>query len=220
MSSRTLILVAAFVGAAFVATAYGPDLGRGFVKDDFGWIRIAVDAIGQPSSLFVVDSSGFFFRPLVTASFAADYAVHGLNARGYGFTNLALCLGCVAAIVLLFGELGLGIAAVAIAALAWLLNPHAIGMALLWISGRTSLLMTLCSTFATVAFLRRHRAIGALLLLCALFAKEDAVIVPVLVVACAYAVRGRVTWRDLTRDGVWMAAAELGYIVLASGRTP
>src|SRR5438552_7362155 len=99
MSSQKLALVAAFVGATFVASAYVPDLGRGFVKDDFGWIKIGVEALERPTSLFVVDSSGFFFRPLVTATFAADYAIHGLNARGYGVTNLALCLGCLAAII-------------------------------------------------------------------------------------------------------------------------
>ena len=71
-------------------------------------------------------------------------------------------------------------------------------MALLWISGRTSLLMTLCSVLAILAFLRSQRAIGALLVLAALFAKEDAVAVPVIVVACFYAL-GRLDRRKIAR---------------------
>jgi hypothetical protein len=46
-----------------IAAVYLPDIGRGFVKDDFGWIRDAraglsdpMDALRQPG----------FFRPLVT----------------------------------------------------------------------------------------------------------------------------------------------------------
>ena len=225
MSSRQFQLVVAAIGAAFIATVYVPDLGAGFVKDDSLWILTAAAALHRPASFFTVDSSGFFFRPLVTASFAFDYLLHGVTARAYGFTNLALGLGCVAAIVILFRELGVSAAAAAVGALAWAVNPHGIGMALLWISGRTSLLMTLGSTFSIVAFLRGQRAIGAALLLCAMCAKEDAVAVPVIAFACAYAV-GRTARRDLRHllaSAAWMTAAETVYFVLrlrTSAMTP
>src|SRR5580693_6007083 len=106
MPSRQFQLVIAAIGAAFLAAVYLPDLGAGFVKDDCLWVVTAVGTLHRPAALFTVDSSGFFFRPLVTASFALDYMLHGVNARGYGVTNLALCIGCVAAIVMLFRELG------------------------------------------------------------------------------------------------------------------
>jgi hypothetical protein len=222
MRPRTFVLVVTLVGLVFMAAVYGADLGRGFVKDDVAWIATGVAALHQPASAFRVDSSGYFFRPLVTASFAADFALHGIASRGYGVTNLLLCLGCAGAICWLFLELGLGPVAVAAGVLAWLLNPHGIGMALLWISGRTSLLMTLCSTLSIVAFLGKQRAIGALLLLAALLAKEDAVAVPLLVVACAYAA-GRLERREIALALSWMAAAVVAYAALrlrTSAMTP
>lgn len=219
MPSRQLVRVVALIGVAFLVAAYVPDLGAGFVKDDAAWIATAVDALHRPSSLFMVDSSGYFFRPLVTASFAADYVLHGVSARGYGFTNLALCLGCVAAIVMLFRELGVSAVAAAIGALVWAINPHGIGMALLWISGRTSLLMTLCSTFSILLFLRGQKVASAALLLCAMFAKEDAVAVPIIAFACAYAAGriSRVHRNDLIQGALWMTTAEAVYFVLRVG---
>src|SRR5882724_2919038 len=133
MSSRALVTSVALLGAAFVAAVYIPDLGRGFVKDDCAWIATGIDALHHPSTLFAVDSSGFFFRPLVTATFAVDYTAYGATATGYGFTNLIVCVGCVVAIVLLCRDLGVSAVAAAVGALSWIINPHGIGMALLWI---------------------------------------------------------------------------------------
>src|SRR4051794_17552757 len=110
MRPRAFILAATAIALVFVGAAYGPDLGRGFVKDDAAWVATAIEAIHHPPSAFMVDSSGYFFRPLVTLSFAADYALHGTNPRGYGLTNLLLCLGCLVAIWYLFRELGIGAA--------------------------------------------------------------------------------------------------------------
>ena len=225
MPSRQFQLWVAAIGAAFIAAVYIPDLGAGFVKDDSLWILTAAGALRRPASFFMVDSSGFFFRPLVTASFAFDYLLHGVSAGGYGFTNLALCLGCVAAIVILFRELGVSAAAAAIGALAWAVNPHGIGMALLWISGRTSLLMTLCSTFSILAFLRGQRALGAVLPFLG-DVRQGRCRVAVLRpgIRRAYAA-GRTARRDLRpwRAPRWMAAAEAVHFVLrmrTSAMTP
>jgi hypothetical protein len=222
MRPRIFTLAVILVALIFLGATYGPDLGLGFVKDDAPWIATAVEAIHRPASTFMVDSSGYFFRPLVTASFAADYAMYGTNARGYGVSNLVLLLACLAAIAWLFRELGVSAAATAAALLAWVVNPHGISMALLWISGRTSLLMTVCSVVAIVAFLRSQRAIGALLFLAALFAKEDAVAVPVLVVACFYAL-GRLDRKEIALALAWMTAAAAIYFALrlrTSAMTP
>jgi len=213
MSPRTLVLVTALVGAIFFAAVYLPDIGVGFVKDDAAWVATGVASLDRPASTWTVDSAGLFFRPLVALSFAADYALHGNHARGYGITNLALSIGCMAAIALVFRQLGLDPVAAAIGVLAWALNPHGIAMALLWISGRTSLLMALASTLAIAAFVARRRLTGSVLLLAALFAKEDAVAVPLIVIACAY-VGGEYRRRDLWRDLVWMTAVEAVYFVL------
>ena len=222
MRPRSLATAILLAGAIFLAGAYARDLGRGFVKDDAPWIQTAAAAIEHPASAFTVDSSGFFFRPLVTASFAADYALYRANARGYGVTNFVLCLVCAAAIFWLLLEMGIAPPGAAAAVLAWALNPHGIAMALLWISGRTSLLMTASSTLAVIAFMRRHHAVAALLLLAALFAKEDAVAVPVIAAACALAA-GRGNWRAIAAGVAWMAGAVVLYLALrmrTSAMTP
>jgi hypothetical protein len=50
--ARLAILAAAW--AVFVLAVYCPDVGRGFVKDDFTWIRAAKQAIAQPSTFIIL----------------------------------------------------------------------------------------------------------------------------------------------------------------------
>ena len=119
-----------------IAAVYLPDIGRGFVKDDFSWIRAARAVIEKPSDLVIPQQAGFY-RPLVTASFALDHLVHGWQPRGYGWTNLALYAACAVAIACLGMTLGLSRWAAVVAAFMWAINPHGINMALVWLSGRT-----------------------------------------------------------------------------------
>lgn len=61
-SHRVRLCLLAIAWALFVAAVYCPDLGRGFVKDDFTWIRAAKTAIASPSTIVFqrdpVDRSG------------------------------------------------------------------------------------------------------------------------------------------------------------------
>src|SRR5215470_2499862 len=193
---------AALVTAALIAAVYLPDIGRGFVKDDFGWIRDGRDVLAAPSHVLFPPHTGFY-RPVVTASFAFDYALHGLTPRAYGFTNLALLLGCVAAIWRLLREAGVSPAAAAVGASAWAMNPHGINMAVVWLSGRTSLLLTLFAVSSATAFLKRHRTAGALLLFGALLSKEEAVALPIVLLVWTIALRTR-DRVELRRDLVAM----------------
>ena len=92
-----VIVSAALTALLLVAAVYLPDVGRGFVKDDFRWIGDARALLAQPSTALGLRRPDFY-RPAVTASFALDYAWHGTNARAYGFTNLAIFLLCVATV--------------------------------------------------------------------------------------------------------------------------
>ena len=86
---RPLVWVHALVLLTIVAAVYGPDAGRGFVKDDFRWIVASrVRTAGDLKRLFV-DTTGFY-RPMVSLSFAANERLGGANPMGYGLTNLAL----------------------------------------------------------------------------------------------------------------------------------
>src|SRR5262249_49948255 len=113
----------------------------------------------------------------------ADTTLYGLAPRGYGFTNLALYVACVTAIVLLGRVLGLSPVAASLAALIWAVNPHGINMALVWISGRTSLLLTLCSVVAAIAMLKGRMAWMAAAVSAALASKEEAIALPFILLA-------------------------------------
>ena len=164
-----------------IAAVYLPDIGRGFVKDDFGWIRDARVRLSDP--LHALSREPGFFRPLVTWSFVFDYQLYGVNARPYGFTNLGLYFLCIAAIWALLREVGLPSASASVGTFAWALNPHGINMAVVWLSGRTSLLLTACATLSAIAFLRRQRIVGSLLLFGALLSKEEATVLPFILIA-------------------------------------
>jgi hypothetical protein len=181
-----------------IAAVYLPDIGRGFVKDDFGWIRDARAGLSDPLRALLREPG--FFRPLVTSSFALDYVLYGVNPRPYGFTNLALYFLCITAIWGLLREAGLTRTAASVGAFAWALNPHGINMAVVWLSGRTSLLLTACAALSARAFLRRQRVAGSLLLLGALLSKEEATVLPLVLMAWLWA------FRDEDRRGLILDA--------------
>ena len=176
-NARVALVGVAWV--AFVAAVYIPDLGRGFVKDDFTWIRTAQGAIAHPSTLILQRDVGFY-RPIVTLTFISDYSLHGWSARGYGWTNLALYLLCAAAILGLGLAMGLSRWTAALSTFLWAVNPHGINMALLWLSGRTALLVTLFSVLAGTAFVRRWYGVATVPIMLALLSKEEAVALPVM----------------------------------------
>jgi len=178
-SRLAAILAATWV--LFTGAVYLPDVGRGFIKDDFAWIAASRGGFEQPGKLLLPPAG--FFRPLVGLSFALDYRLHGLAARGYGLTNLALYAACAAALVPLCRALKLSGVAAGVTAFVWSANPHGINMATLWISGRTSLLLTLFAILAAVAWLRHQRAVAALLILASLLSKEEAMALPAILIA-------------------------------------
>lgn len=161
---------------AALLAIYGPGIGRGFIKDDFVWI--AQNRTEGPADLLVPFlQAPDFYRPVVALSFAADWRLFGVEPLGYGLTNLALLLAAAVALGRLAVALGLPRGGAFAAAAVWSLNFHGINMALLWISGRTSLLATLFALLAAGAFVRqRPQAAGWALL--AMLSKEEAVLLP------------------------------------------
>lgn len=184
----------AIAWVVFVAAVYCPDVGRGFIKDDFTWIRAARAATSRPATLIRQPDAGFY-RPIVTVAFAFDYAVHGWRPRGYGWTNLALYVLCVFAVAALARALGLSRWVAVLSAFLWSVNPHGVNMAVLWLSGRTALLLTLFSLAAAVAFVRKRFGVAAALVACALLSKEEAVALPFILLTWAWIEhRGRPPW--------------------------
>ena len=158
---------------------YLPDIGHGFVRDDFRWVQ-AGHLAGPHDMVRIFGENTGFYRPLVTLTFGVDRALFGLYPFAYALTNLALVFACSLAISRLGLRLGLDRTAAAAAAAVWAFNFHGINMALLWISGRTALLLSLFALLATLAALRRAWWLTGVWCLAALLSKEEAVTLPFL----------------------------------------
>jgi hypothetical protein len=206
--------------AGWFVTAYAPGIGTGFIKDDFAWLQQSrVESVSDAVAVFSHNTG--FYRPLVTLSFAADRALFGLAPLGYGWTNALLVLLVGIAIARLARALGLSPVAGIIAAGLWVMNPHGINSALLWTSGRTSLLLTWFAVLAATTLVRRRLWQTAGFVLLALLSKEEAVALPVILLAWTFLLDRRAgTALSRVRPLAWTALALfaplLAYLVLRS----
>lgn len=185
------------------ALAYLPDVGHGFISDDFSWILHST--VRSSSDLWrpLVDTPMGFYRPLVSWSFAANRAIAGLSPFGYALVNLLLVCGIAASIVALCRALGFTRIEGLFAASVWTFNLHGVGMAVMWISGRTSLLATLFAVLAATASTRGRRFSAGGLTLAALLSKEEPVLLPLILGSWIAVDR----WRDGAPAGRALAAA-------------
>jgi hypothetical protein len=199
-----------------VLLAYAPDIGRGFVADDFGWIYFSrLNAVADVWTLLVEGAPGFY-RPLVALSFGVNEALFGLAPMAYALTNLALAFAVAAGIIWLGVCLGFPAVAGVFGAGLWILNFHGISMALVWISGRTSLLATMFAVYAAVALLRGRSLVAGWLTFAALLSKEEPLMLPVILALWLWI--GRVPGATIARR-VWPSFAALAAYLAMRART-
>jgi hypothetical protein len=179
---RKLAGVAALLPIGLFLAVYGIHAGHGFVQDDYTWVLHSRSrSLADLVRLFARDNG--FYRPVVSLSFAVNEWLFGAAPRGYGLTNIALALACAGTIAGLVRAFALPRGAAWLAGLLWLMNFYFTKTAILWISGRTALLVTLFSTLAATALVRRHLTTALLLLALAVLAKEEAVLLPFVLTA-------------------------------------
>ena len=159
--------------------AYGATLAGGFVRDDFGWVyHSRLD--GWSSIPELLTRSHLFYRPLVQLSFGLTESVFGVNPAPYALTNLLLGLACAAAVFVLARALGLASWAALLAAAVWAFNFHGINMAVIWLSGRTSLFGALFSTLAALALVRNRAVAAGVFGFAAFLSKEEVLALPLI----------------------------------------
>jgi hypothetical protein len=131
-----------------------------------------------------------FFRPGVVALFKLDWQLYHLWAPGYHLTNILLHLLMTYSVIHLVRPWVGDQRKARLAGLIFGLTPHSIS-AVIWVSGRTSLMDSLFVVWSYLAFRRYHQtgsrwaAAGSVLALIAgLLCKESALIGPLLVAAC------------------------------------
>ncbi len=178
-----MTIIAALLVLAGVCAIYVPDIGHGFVRDDVGWINHGRSAWKDPTILFKAPSGQF--RPAMSASFTLESAVCGVNAFCYGLTNFWLFLACSLAVIALGRALSLSFEAALLAAAIWIFNWHGINAAVLWISGRTALLLVLSTTLSATAFLKGRWITAASFAAIAMLSKEEGVVLPATLLAWA-----------------------------------
>lgn len=207
-----------------LALAYVPDIGRGFISDDFSWILHS--AIRTPSDLWrpFVETPMGFYRPLVSWSFAANHAIAGLWPFGYALMNVLLVCGIAASIVWLCRALGFHWWEGLFAASVWVFNLHGVGMALTWISGRTSLLATLFAVLAAGASTRRRPVVAGAFTMAALLSKEEPVLLPAILASWLFIDRWRAGAATTTAlaaaaRGAWPSGVALGAYLLMRANT-
>jgi hypothetical protein len=198
---------------------YAPDLGHGFIRDDFEWIegsRIA--SFGDLVRIFTHQAG--FYRPLVALTFSADQAIWHLNPLGYAISNLVLFVGAAALLFRLARRFGLPAGAALAAVGVWALDVHAPRMALLWISGRTALMLCVFALAAAEASLRGRHRLAALWCFLALLSKEEAVLLPAILTASAWFDRdekARALAILKATSGAWVALAVYAALRINSG---
>jgi hypothetical protein len=209
-------LFALLIASAFLIV-YVPAAGRGFISDDFRWVLES--RIRHPADVprLFVETTGFY-RPIVSLSFALNEWLGGTNPLAFGLTNAALAVLTATAIARLVRLLQLPAGASVLAAGVWLLNIHGINMAVLWISGRTALFLTLFAVLAAAAVVQKKWALAGIFTLLAMLSKEEALLLPLpLLILAETSERGEgSTWRTRLGTGIPLAAAAALYLLLRS----
>jgi hypothetical protein len=162
--------------------SYGLDIGKGFVKEDAAWVMQS--RVGSVHDLSrVVTRTGGFFRPVVALSFAINYWMFGGNPLGYGWTNLLLAVATGLGLYVLARSFALPRGGALLAVALWILNFHGINVAVLWLSGRTALLLVLFAVLAAIATARNRLLLACVLALLAMGSKEEGVLLPIALLA-------------------------------------
>ena len=186
---RRQIRIWAIAIAALAAVAYLNAFGHAFVLDDTRLIRdnVRIRSLADVPRLFAdsywgAQGAQALYRPLPLATYALNYAVHGLETNGYTAVNVGLH---VAVSLLLFALVrSLGGSAFAAGAAGLLFAVHPVHTeAVTGLSGRPELLAALFVVLALHGHrlapaagraALRYRAATLLCFACALLSKESA----------------------------------------------
>jgi hypothetical protein len=132
-----------------------------------------------------------------------------MNPSAYGFTNFSLLLLAASLLFVVAKALGLADSAALLAAALWIFNFHGVSMALLWLSGRTALLLCCTALAATLFALKGRMVLAGLFCLMALLSKEEAVVLPFVLAWCVTVGRTRRDGRARTFASTWPLFAVL-----------
>lgn len=200
------------IAAAVLPYVYSLD-GE-FVLDDVPLIvnnQMVHSIDGIPSAFthgFIggIDTSSYYYRPLVTVSYTLNYAISGDDPAGYKSFSLFLHVLATLLVFSLARRIIPGYAGPLAAGFLFAVHP-AHTEAVAWISARTDLLATVFGLAALIAFAnylsrdkRTWYAASIVLFVLAMLSKESVLVLPILAVALAMIKRPRRPIRQLTLE--------------------
>ncbi len=222
----------AFVVALLAFVIYIPGFGNDFVYDADVAVRqdTRVHSLDHPTQLLALPYWSFdkerlaLYRPVVTLSYAIDWAIHAGRPSGFHFTNALAHALASALVFLLLAALTSPIGALAGAAF---FATHPLQTeAVASIVGRADIFAAIFIFAATLVWLKQPARSKSVLIgvpalfLFALGSKESAIMLPALLILVDVATGKltRVRWTDWLREralpfGV-MAVAAAGYIAV------
>lgn len=145
---------AALVLLALTALAYAPGVSSPLVWDDRDHIvdDPRLQSLGGVARV-VSAPQGRYYRPLIFASYAAERQVWGLSPLGFHLTNLLLHVANVALLLVVARRIGVGETAALGGAALFALHPLQ-SEAVVYVSGRTDLLVAFGALLSCLAWLR------------------------------------------------------------------
>ena len=224
-SKKESLVLAAILLATTLA--YANSLKNPFITDDQHiifknfqpWQSWTLGDLFTRSLFSTSPSESSYFRPLTLLTFALNYPLAGANPGGYRAVNIGIHLLVILLIYLLASQLAGGWVAT-FSALLYSLHPVHV-QAVSYISSRSELLYTALALSSLLFWHKGNHAQGikrALYLSSALsafffglFAKENIVVVPAIVLAMDLVWNHSASWRDrIKEDFGWY----LGFILL------
>lgn len=170
--------------AVGVAAVYLPSLGNGFIHDDHDVIAVQPQQRLAEALVRAATEPHFqglaYYRPVTRSTFLLQRALHGAEPAPFRLVNAAL-MG-VAAVLAAVVLVGLGVARGPALLAAALFGVHPLASACVYpvASGRETLLPAVLVLLAVAAWLRARQTLAWAAFALALFAKEQAVVVPLL----------------------------------------
>ena len=161
------VWLVSFLLACLTIIIFGNTLKNGFVYDDSAYVvnNYHIRNFSYFPSYFTslqtyqsTAAEGQFkvYRPLVTATFAIDYAIWGLNPMGYHLTNILLHWLVSVVVYIFFAMLFANPLVAMISAVFFLIHPVQVE-AVSWISGRGNMLYALFTLLTLIEWIRYLR---------------------------------------------------------------
>jgi len=210
LGARLWLLALAFVAVTFVA--YQPVWHAGYIWDDDDHLT-ANPAMTAPHGLRMIWSSLTISRyyPLTLTTFWAEHRLWGFNPLPYHLVNVAL--HAINGILVFLVLRRLRVPAAWLAAGLWLLHPVNVE-SVAWVtelkntqSGFFFFCALLCFLRFEAGSRRRWYVVALLCGTCAVLSKPSTVVLPLVLLLCAWWERGRWGWTDLVRAAPFFALA-------------